>query len=83
MLYDNLFEQVFQKLEYPNSQIRLSPQIDVYCISELFVHAANLSLQVHEIVLPGSFINGDKPVADELLILVKDQSQNSDDIPRG
>ncbi len=66
LLDDDLLEEAFQELKDPDSQVGPGPEININSVVELFVHAAYLRLEVHEVVLAGSLVDGDEAVADEL-----------------
>ena len=73
LLDNDFFKQVLQELKDPDSEIRPGPEININSVIVLFVHAADFRLQVHQVIQPGSFINGDESVVDKLRIFIVKQ----------
>lgn len=83
LLHDELFERILQELKNADSEVRFRPEVDVNGIAKLFVHKADLRLQVHEVVLPRLFVDRNQAATDEVLVLVGNQRQDPNDVPRG
>lgn len=83
LLNNDFLKETLEKLEDPDSEIGPGPEINVNCIAELFVHTADLSLEVHQVIEPGTLIDRNEPGTNKLRMFIINKGKNPNNIPGG
>ena len=83
LFQQQLLERVLQELKDESSQVVRRPEIDVHSVVKLPAHEAYLRLKIHQAMHPRALVNGNELAPDEVLILIVDQGQYSNNVPRG
>ncbi len=83
LLNNDFLEETLEKFEDPDSEIGPGPEINVDCVAELLVHTADFSLEVHQVIEPGTLIDRNKPGTNKLGMLIINKGKNPNNIPGG
>jgi hypothetical protein len=81
LLNNDFLEETLEKFKDPDSEIGPRPEINVNCITKLFVHTADFSLKIHQVIKPCTLINRNKPGINKLRMFIINKCKNPNNIP--
>jgi hypothetical protein len=83
LLNNDFLEETLEKFKDPDSEIGPGPEINVNRIAKLFVHTADLSLEVHQVIEPCALIDRNEPGTNKLRMFIINKCKNPNNIPGG